>query len=110
MGRLVIREGCDEELDNMKHKYRGMESFLDEVTRYFTEKLRAETQMEFIVKGSFLPQIGFLLAIPLDEHTGGGVYEGDLHDPWERIFTTEGLVHYKNAAMREMDDRFGDVQ
>lgn len=56
------------------------------------------------------PGHGFLITVILDEETGVGVYTGEdlAYDAWEMVFVREGLVHYKNQMMRQMDDEFGD--
>ncbi len=108
--RTCIRNGVDDDLDQMKYQYRGIDSLLDDVTAYFAGKLRTELQADVNVRVYFLPQIGFLIALPLDQESGRGIYEGDVNDAWEAMFTAADMVHYKNAAVREMDNHFGDIQ
>lgn len=59
----------------------------------------------------FFPQIGFLIAIPVDPQTGDAVYDGGMseNENWERLFSTENVVYFKSSQMREMDEYFGDV-
>ena len=57
----------------------------------------------------YFPQIGFLITMPMDAETGGALWEGPEDDPWERMFSTDLIVYYKNNDTREMDERFGDV-
>jgi len=46
---------------------------------------------------------------PIDPDTGTAVYDGSFDNPWERMFTTEEQVYFKNNETREMDDHFGDI-
>ncbi|KAF2198323.1 hypothetical protein GQ43DRAFT_465698 [Delitschia confertaspora ATCC 74209] len=106
-GRTVIRAGVDEELDHMKHIFAGLDALLSQVARKLAERIPFELQESLNV--IYFPQIGFLTTVPLDPTTGGGVYEGGIDSPWERMFSTEEQVYFKNSEMREMDDHFGDL-
>lgn len=58
----------------------------------------------------FLPQIGFLICMPKDPETRRAIWEGGPGDDvWERIFTTEENVYYKDYRMQEMDEKIGDL-
>ncbi|KAF2761501.1 hypothetical protein EJ05DRAFT_174055 [Pseudovirgaria hyperparasitica] len=105
--RTVVHAGVDEELDNLKRTYYGIESILGEVARYLAQKMPPDLEVQLNVV--FFPQIGFLIAVPLDAETGAGAYEGAADDVWERIFVTEATVYYKNTNMEEMDNHFGDI-
>ncbi|KAJ9647903.1 chaperone ATPase hsp78 [Coniosporium tulheliwenetii] len=105
--RTVVLRGVNDELDNLKQVYDGIENLLSEAARSIASKLPPnamppEAQLNVI----FFPQIGFLIAVPVDEQTGQGVYAGTL---WKRIFTTGATVYYKSPQMQEMDERFGDI-
>lgn len=105
--RTVVLRGVNDELDNLKQVYDGIENLLSEAARSIASKLPPnalppDAQLNVI----FFPQIGFLIAVPVDEQTGQGVYAGTL---WERIFTTGATVYYKSPQMQEMDERFGDI-
>ncbi|KAL1618838.1 hypothetical protein SLS54_006953 [Diplodia seriata] len=105
--RTVVRMGVDEELDNMKQTYDGIELLLSQVANHIAEGIPAVLGASINV--IFFPQIGFLITVPLDPDTGHGMYEGSDQDAWERMFTSEEQVYYKNDNMREMDDHFGDL-
>lgn len=105
--RTVVLPGVDQELDEMKRTYDGIEDLLSRVAVHVAQEVPAE--LESGVNVIFFPQIGFLIAIRLDEDTGCGVYEGLADDPWEKMFTTEDNAYYKNSNMSEMDQTFGDI-
>ncbi|TKA64558.1 hypothetical protein B0A49_08259, partial [Cryomyces minteri] len=79
--RTVVKTGVDEELDNMKRTYDGIDNLLSEVARHIAEGVPSDLRSDLNV--IYFPQIGFLVAMMLDEETGCGVYEGGIADPWE---------------------------
>lgn len=105
--RTVVLPGIDEELDNMKRTYDGLESLLSRVAAHVARDvpIALDAQINVI----FFPQIGFLITIRLDPETGCGVYEGSENDPWEKMFTTDAMAYYKNKDMSEMDSYLGDI-
>ncbi|CAO2650650.1 Nn.00g019420.m01.CDS01 [Neocucurbitaria sp. VM-36] len=105
--RTVILPGVDEELDQMKRTLDGLESFLNEVARKLSEQMPIDLRTTLNV--IYFPQIGFLVTVPVDLDTGAAVHDGGIENPWERMFSTEDQVYFKNSQMREMDDHFGDV-
>lgn len=105
--RTVVRMGVDEELDNMKQTYDGIEFLLSHVANDIAHRVPAILGASINV--IFFPQIGFLVTVPVDPETGQGTWEGSEQDVWERMFTSEEHAYYKNDHMRELDDRFGDV-
>jgi DNA mismatch repair protein MSH5 len=55
----------------------------------------------------YFPQLGFNIAIPLDE-TGRAAFDGG-GEGWEQVFTTENRAYFKDFRMREMDQKLGDM-
>lgn len=108
--RYSIQSGIDADLDRLKRRYDGMESFLTEVVNSIIAK-SASWARQYIKSCIFLPQLGFLLVVDLDESTGNGKYcgEGQSHDLWEKIFTADGSVCYKTKQMQELDESYGDI-
>ncbi|KAG9253534.1 muts domain V-domain-containing protein [Emericellopsis atlantica] len=108
--RPSVRVGIDPELDELKRRYDGMGSFLTEVINHITQSLPAWPR-QYIRSCIFLPQLGFLTVVEPDNQTGKGRYEGEAagDDQWERVFTADGAVCYKNNYMRELDEQFGDI-
>ena len=87
--RSVILPGVDEELDQMKRTYNGLDALLSQVARKLAENIPADLQEALNVL--YFPQIGFLITVPLNQATGG-VYEGCIENPWERMFSTEYVI------------------
>ena len=106
-GRTIILPGVDEELDQMKHTLDSLDDFLNRVARKLSEKMPSDIRATLNV--IYFPQIGFLCTTPVDQVTGNAVYDGTFDSPWERMFSTEEQVYFKNSETREMDDHFGDV-
>ncbi|RYO26585.1 hypothetical protein AA0111_g7984 [Alternaria arborescens] len=106
-GRTIIIPGVDEELDQMKHTLDSLDDFLNRVARKLSEKMPSNIRATLNV--IYFPQIGFLCTTPVDQVTGNAVYDGTFDSPWERMFSTEEQVYFKNSETREMDDHFGDV-
>ncbi|KAF2264564.1 hypothetical protein CC78DRAFT_580350 [Lojkania enalia] len=105
--RTVILPGVDEELDQMKRTFAGLDALLSQVARKMSEKIPSNLQEALNV--IYFPQIGFLTAVPIDPTTHTAVYDGGFGNPWERMFSTEEHAYFKNNEMREMDDHFGDL-
>ena len=105
--RTIVRPGVDEELDEAKRTYDGIESLLSQVTEHISGQIPALLNVR--VNVIFFPQIGFLIACPVEEDTGRSAYEGPDDEPWEKMFITDTSAYYKNANMLEMDGHFGDI-
>ena len=56
----------------------------------------------------YFPQLGFHITLPLDLTSGEPVYDGG-EDAWERMFSTQSLVFFKDHRMRQLDMQIGDV-
>ncbi|CAN9167596.1 unnamed protein product [Alternaria alternata] len=106
-GRTIILPGVNEELDQMKHTLDSLDDFLNRVARKLSEKMPSDIRATLNV--IYFPQVGFLCTTPIDQVTGKAVYDGTFDSPWERMFSTEEQVYFKNSETREMDDHFGDV-
>lgn len=105
--RTVVQAGIDPDLDELKRTYDGLEDLLSQVAQDVAQRVPAELDADINI--IFFPQIGFLIAIRLDQESGRGVYEGNNEDPWEKMFTTEEYAYYKNGNVSEMDDYWGDI-
>ncbi|KAF5644838.1 DNA mismatch repair MSH5 [Fusarium tjaetaba] len=91
--RSSVRTGIDTQLDELKRRYDGMDSFLTEVVNQLNREL---------------PQWALVESNRL---TGNGHYEGEgtAVGDWEKLFTADGAVCYKNSYMRELDEEYGDM-
>ncbi|KAK7952460.1 mismatch repair protein 5 [Apiospora aurea] len=107
--RTAVKRGVDANLDELKRQYDGMEHLLTEVS----EKMRGdipEWAQHYVHNCVFLPQLGFLTVVSLNEQSGKPNYEGEgLNDAWEQMFVTDGEVYCKNRRMKEMDEHCGDT-
>ena len=105
--RTVVKYGLDEELDEQRRTYDGIASLLSKVAYEIAANIPAGLAAELNVV--FFPQIGFLIAMPMDAGTGRAVWEGAEDERWEKMFSSEKIVYYKDEHMQEMDERFGDM-
>ncbi|KAL2067305.1 hypothetical protein VTL71DRAFT_1729 [Oculimacula yallundae] len=108
--RTVVKQGYDEELDNMKRTYDGLDSMLTQVAIHISSEV-PEWAAQYISNCIFFPQLGFLTVVPLDPASGKGKYEGEgmENDAWERMFISNDMGYYKNVKMMELDQFFGDI-
>ena len=108
--RTVVNSGIDDELDEMKRTYDGLEDLLNRACQEIAETIPRQHTLEINIV--FFPQIGFLISMPMDPESGHAEYEGGGHDEgdvWDRIFSTAENVYFKDSRMRELDDTFGDT-
>lgn len=109
MHRTVVNTGVDEELDNMKQTYNGIEDLLNRTSKSIAASIPPQYSLDLNV--IFFPQIGFLISLPTDPESGRASYEGgDTEEQrWERVFSTATRAYYKDYRMRELDDTLGDM-
>lgn len=107
-GRTVVRVGVSDELDEQRHLYDGIDSLLSHTAREIATSIPEGLPLDLNVV--YLPQIGFLITMPMDPETGRSMWEGtEEEDVWEKMFSSETNVYYKNRNMHEMDHNLGDV-
>ena len=102
--RTVAKRGIDEKLDEIKNVYDGMEELLSQVAIEIGRGIPAYIKLNVI----YFPQLGFHITVPTNEETGQAVYSGGPEN-WQRMFTTQNQVYFKDARMREMDEQLGDL-
>lgn len=87
-----------------------MGSFLTEVVNSIS-RVVPEWAAQYIRSCIYIPQLGFLTVVEADSESRRGKYEGEGldDDEWERMFTVDGTVCYKNSFMKELDDQYGDM-
>jgi DNA mismatch repair protein MSH5 len=110
--RTVVKRGVNDQLDDIKNIYDGMGDLLSRTAIDIARNLPDHIAVELNV--IYVPQLGYHITLPLDPDTGQPVYEGDPDDAagggrWERMFTTEHQACLKDARMRAMDERLGDL-
>jgi DNA mismatch repair protein MSH5 len=104
--RTVINKGIDQELDDLKAVYDGMEEILCTKANEIQLVIPPEIQLEINV--TFLPHIGFHIVIPRDEVSGRPVFDGE-QVGWTVVFTTPSATYYKDDNMQELDHEVGDI-
>ncbi|OBZ71456.1 Prohibitin-2 [Grifola frondosa] len=105
-GRICVRPHIDEELDNMKHIYNGIDAVLSKVALQISAIVPPEYASSLNVV--YFPQLGFLICVPMLEEwktdAGVTVLEG-----WTFQFSSESHVYFKSPEMHDMDDHIGDL-
>ncbi|KAI9001871.1 muts domain V-domain-containing protein [Hyaloraphidium curvatum] len=104
-GRFVVKPGVDEELDEMKRTYEGLNDFLTSVAREMSEivDLPPGSTLNCI----YFPQLGFLVTVPLQPTWRTAA---DFEIPGLQYqFCTANTVYYKSDRMRALDAELGDV-
>lgn len=103
----MVCTGIDDALDEQRRFYDGINDLLSEVAREIAHDVPEGLPIDLNVV--YFPQIGFLVTMPMDPETRRSMWEGTEEDVWEKMFSSETNVYYKNSQMREMDTHFGDV-
>lgn len=108
--RTAVLPGVDEQLDEIKRTYDGMDSLLTQVATELSNSV-PEWAAQYVENCIFFPQLGFLTVVSLDPDTGKGKYDGEGldNDVWEKQFVSNDMSYYKNGRMKEMDAYFGDM-
>lgn len=85
-GRACVRSHIDEELDNRKHVYHGIDSVLSTVAEQICERMTYDYASSLNVV--YFPQLGFLICVPmLDEwRTEAGI---QTIDGWSFQFSSK---------------------
>lgn len=104
--RTVVKRGVNDHLDEIKDVYESMDNLLSKAAVEIAKTLPAGLGPNLNV--IYFPQLGYHITVPLDAETGQAVYDGG-DRPWERMFTTQNQVYFKDDRMREMDEQLGDL-
>ncbi|KIL63255.1 hypothetical protein M378DRAFT_187097 [Amanita muscaria Koide BX008] len=101
-GRVCVRNGIDEELDNKKHLYYGIDSVLSKVAEQICDTMvQSFTSLNVV----YFPQLGFLICIPmLEEWHTTGIQEVD---GWS--FQSSEHAYFKSQEMYDLDLHIGDL-
>lgn len=89
----------------MKDRYDGLNSLLKNVAIDIASTI--PEQLDIDVNVIYFPQLGFNIAIPLNEQDQAA-YSGSNGD-WELVFLTESRAYFKDFRMRQLDDKLGDI-
>ncbi|KAJ3149151.1 MutS protein msh5 [Geranomyces variabilis] len=103
--RFVVKPHVDDELDEMKRTYHGLDDLLSQVAHEISATMSREfaTSLNVI----YFPQLGYLITVPLRE----GMTEQKDFDIEGLIFQfcTSNTVYYKSDRMFELDETIGDI-
>ena len=98
----------DEELDEVKRTYAGLDDLLSRAARNIGDSIPADAAQNLEVV--YIPQLGFLIAMPIDPATRQAQYEGGEGDEaWRRFFSTSDKIFFKDFRMAELDEVIGDL-
>ncbi|KAJ9494436.1 hypothetical protein H2202_010050 [Exophiala xenobiotica] len=106
--RTVVKRGINEQLDEVKDVYDGMDEILSEKAIQIAKSVGLNIELNVI----YFPHLGFHVTIPLDETTHEPSSDASTQASalgWQHMFTTDRQVYYKDPTMREMDEELGDL-
>ncbi|KIY71247.1 hypothetical protein CYLTODRAFT_346399 [Cylindrobasidium torrendii FP15055 ss-10] len=105
-GRVCVRAHVDEELDNRKTVYYGIDSVLSNVAQKLSTVVPPDYASSLNIV--YFPQLGFLICVPMREEWRGeaGI---SVIDGWTFQFSSESHVYFKSKEMNDMDIHIGDL-
>ncbi|OJA09631.1 hypothetical protein AZE42_01410 [Rhizopogon vesiculosus] len=120
--RVCVRPYIDEELDQKKHVYAGLDAVLCKVAEQICQKIPMDYTKSLNVV--YFPQLGFLICVPMQEEWASE--EGiKVLDGWSFQFSSEQVsalllivspnsplsahVYFKSQEMHDMDTHIGDL-
>ncbi|KAJ3854057.1 DNA mismatch repair protein MutS [Lentinula lateritia] len=110
--RICVRPHIDEELDNRKHVYHGIDTVLSKVAERISRIIPSDYASSLNIV--YFPQLGFLICVPMQEEwrTEVGV---QVIDGWSfqvienHIVRLISHVYFKSQEMHDMDAHIGDL-
>ncbi|KAJ7212032.1 muts domain V-domain-containing protein [Mycena pura] len=105
-GRVCVRPNIDEELDNRKHVYHGIDSVLSKVAERICQMVPSDYASSLNVV--YFPQLGFLICVPMSEEWRNP-QDFKVLDGWSFQFSSESHVYFKSQEMTDMDLHIGDL-
>ncbi|KAJ3802460.1 muts domain V-domain-containing protein [Lentinula aff. detonsa] len=104
--RVCVRPHIDEELDNRKHVYHGIDTVLSKVAERISQVVPSNyaTSLNIV----YFPQLGFLICVPMREEWRSEVGV-QVIDGWSFQFSSELHVYFKSQEMQDMDAHIGDL-
>ncbi|ODN73698.1 hypothetical protein L202_07243 [Cryptococcus amylolentus CBS 6039] len=100
-GRVAVRPGIDEELDEWREVYAGLDATLNQVARMISPQV--PPGISHSINVVYLPQLGYLAVIQAETEETPEI------PGWEKRFHTEDRFYYKTREMEDLDDHFGDL-
>ncbi|KAJ3837138.1 muts domain V-domain-containing protein [Lentinula raphanica] len=104
--RVCVRPHIDEELDNRKHVYHGIDSVLSKVAERISQVVPPEYASSLNIV--YFPQLGFLICVPMRDEWRSEVGV-QVIDGWSFQFSSESHVYLKSQEMHDMDAHIGDL-
>ncbi|KND00198.1 MutS family protein MSH5 [Spizellomyces punctatus DAOM BR117] len=104
-GRVVVKPHVDDELDELKRTYHGLDDLLSQVAHEISDTIPKEFSTSLNV--IYFPQLGYLITIPLKE--GMTEREDFVIEGLSFQFCTANAVYYKSDRMFELDESIGDI-
>ncbi|XP_052776091.1 mutS protein homolog 5-like [Mya arenaria] len=107
-GRFVVKSGVDEQLDQKKRVFSELPEVMTKVALDELNKLE-----DYVTECSvlYMPQIGYLLAIPESAITDPYRAEKDYEiEELKFVFASNNVLNYRSAGTRELDSLLGDTR
>lgn len=110
VGRTEIRRGVSERLDELRQEYsrvcRMLPGLNDNIKR-----MVPPWAVRHILYCTIIAELGFYVAVTLDEESGEGVYAGEntIEGDWQLGFIHDNIAYYKTALMLDLDAQYGGL-
>ncbi|GAA5977825.1 hypothetical protein JCM10908_005110 [Rhodotorula pacifica] len=105
-GRVCVRSGVDGNLDELRRKYNGLDSFLSQVAADMSHDVPMQLAQELSVV--YFPQLGYLVTVANQNDEIDVASFAEIG--WNYQFKTESQAYFKNEKCRDMDRHLGDLQ
>lgn len=103
-GRIVVCSKVNPDLDRVRQQYHGLPDFLSQIAHRIADGVSNPHIRR--INAVYMPQLGFLVTVPLPE-TGGAE---TLHqDGFDLQFTTAKMAYFKEPLTQALDEEIGDV-
>lgn len=105
-GRVCVRANVDEDLDNRKRIYHGIDDVLSRVAEQICHTVPPDYATSLNVV--YFPQLGFLICIPMLEQWKNNEEITEI-EGWSFQFSSDAHVYFKSKEMHDMDTHIGDL-
>ncbi|KIK69506.1 hypothetical protein GYMLUDRAFT_66815 [Collybiopsis luxurians FD-317 M1] len=109
--RVCVRPHIDEELDNRKHVYHGIDTVLSKVAERISQAVPPSYASSLNVV--YFPQLGFLICVPMQDdwrsEAGVQILDGWSFQVIRRQYYDPSHVYFKSQEMHDMDTHIGDL-
>ncbi|OHS97192.1 MutS domain III family protein [Tritrichomonas foetus] len=99
-----VKDGCDQQLTEMKKSYSNLDLVLTEVARKLMASLSSSCNISAL-SVVYVPQQGFLTNVLKSP----SLSQDDVPDNYIFQFETDTHYYYKNESMKELDEELGDI-